>query len=212
MRPYTVAALAFCFALAATRAETGTLAETERSNVPQTSPSGTLQARIQEPEASNDMLATLVVERGSEILLRQPLVHAMTSDFKALWSPDESKVAVQTGPFPRHYEVFIFDLNERKVLFSLEGDIATAWQQAALDYFKTRAPNKFASVKGHEILPYPEKWKDNRTLQVSFSLLGWNEGTAALPLGCSASSDAVFEKGIWKLGPFYDYQEEPVTD
>ena len=212
MRLYIVRALAACFCLAAVRAETGTLAETERSDVTQMSPSGTLRARVQEPKASNDMLATLVIERGNEILIRQPLVNTMTSDFKALWSPDEKLVAVNSSSSPRHYEVFVFDLENRKTLLSLGEDISTSWEQAALDYFKTRAPSKCGSVEGHDVLPYLERWKDNRTLQVTFSLLGWNEGTAALPLGCSTSSDARLNKGIWKLGPFYNYQEEPVTD
>ncbi len=212
MKQSIVAALAVCFALPAAHAETETLAETERNDVLQKSPSGTLQARIKEPEASNDMLATLVIERGNEILIRQPLVNTMTSDFKALWSPDEKLVAVNTSPYPRRYEVFVFDLERQKALFSLEDDIAGIWEQAAIGYFKTRAPEKCVGMDGLNILLHPLKWKDNRTLQVSFCLLGWNEGTEAHPLGCFASSDVRLDKRVFKLGPFYDYLEEPVTD
>ena len=173
-----------------------------------TSPGGAMRAGIPDPEtAPDDLDYHFVVWRGGEVVWRRLLSHTGTSDFEARWSPDEKLIAVHTWPLPRHYEVFVFDLENRRELLVRGDETTTRLEEEALRYFKGRAPEMFAAERPAVTLA-PEQWKDNRTLVLRFRLHPWTPGGAG-QAHHFARAEARLENGGWRLGPLYDFKVEP---
>jgi len=136
------------------------------------SPSGNITATWGNPPGS-----LLIKRNGDTIIIQELFGCAEFSDFR--WSPDETMLAVAFGPLPRRYDFYIFDLVNKKVVFNVsDGNGMDDAREILAGYFKKQVPSVFGKERPNNywLTAWPDGWKDNKTLKLSFTLHPLDEG------------------------------------